>query len=297
MLAVLILQPSIANAYLLLRLQDEYGESNTAYTYLNEDNAWDNHSVFMYTNGTVRAAVGSIALLTLPLELRLQEIIQQHGGFLTANGAPLTRTIIQRRFGIHFAENGMEMVAQKVQLYTPVMLNRAPGQNSDNDPKYFRDPKTTGIYDPLGGAASVCWNILNHLDDGVLSEPYGAALPMSDRPTILQHLWPFTPIELGDGFVIGKEKVLTKASGRFKNGGQSNATVYIYSDCVEVAAVTTTDKSWRAESATSDSNNLEAMPTGAAQVDEVHLVPGEVAVHLQPGHAAVVVWEVPSTEV
>ena len=36
---------------MLLRLQDEYGESNTAYTYLNEDNAWDNHSVFMYTNG------------------------------------------------------------------------------------------------------------------------------------------------------------------------------------------------------------------------------------------------------
>lgn len=268
---------------------DEYGESNTAYTYLNEGSAWDNHSVFMYANGTVRAAVGSIALLTLPLELKLQEIIKEHGGFLTANGAPLTRTIIQRRFGIHFAENGMEMVAQKVQLYTPIMLNRAPGQNSENDPKYFRDPKSTGIYDPVGGASSVCWNILNHLDDGVLSEPYGAALPKSDRPTILAHLWPFTPIELGDGFVIGKEKVLTKASGRFKNGERANATVYIYNECVEVAAVTTSDKQWRAERGTNDTDGHEGM--GSV---EVQLLPGEVAVQLQPNHAAVIVWEVPS---
>lgn len=128
----------------------------------------------MYANGTVRAAVGSIALLTLPLELKLQEIIKEHGGFLTANGAPLTRTIIQRRFGIHFAENGMEMVAQKVQLYTPIMLNRAPGQNSENDPKYFRDPKSTGIdlRSSGWGLLSLLEQGLNHLDDGVLSEPY-----------------------------------------------------------------------------------------------------------------------------
>ena len=66
---------------------DEYGESNTAYTY--DPLHWDNHSVFMFSNGTVRAAVGSIALLTMPLELRLQEIIKAHGGFLTANGAPV----------------------------------------------------------------------------------------------------------------------------------------------------------------------------------------------------------------
>ena len=224
---------------------DEYGESNTAYTY--DPLHWDNHSVFMFSNGTVRAAVGSIALLTMPLELRLQEIIKAHGGYLTANGAPLTRTVIQRKFGVHFAENGMELVAQKVQTYTPIMLNRAPGQNGaepDEDPKYFRSPKTTGIYDPVDGAASVCWNMMNHLDDGCLSEQYGAALPKSDRPTILTHLWPFTPIELGDGFVIGREKVLTKASGKFQSATGANATVYVYKDCVEVAAVTAADGAW-----------------------------------------------------
>jgi hypothetical protein len=94
---------------------DEYGESNTAYTYSPKD--WDGHSVFMHpNNGSVCAAVGSIALLTMPLEVKLQEIIKSRGGFLTANGAPLTRTIMQRGFGVHFAENGMELVAQKVRI-------------------------------------------------------------------------------------------------------------------------------------------------------------------------------------
>ena len=201
----------------------------------------------------------------------------------------LTRTVIQRKFGVHFAENGMELVAQKVQTYTPIMLNRAPGQNGaepDEDPKYFRSPKTTGIYDPVDGAASVCWNMMNHLDDGCLSEQYGAALPKSDRPTILTHLWPFTPIELGDGFVIGREKVLTKASGKFQSAIGANATVYVYEDCVEVAAVTAADGAWRR----SVPATVAAEP-GEADGLQVSVVPGQVTIQLQPGHAAVVVWE------
>ena len=62
---------------------DEYGESSTAYTYLSDDPVkraamWDNHSVFMHANGTIRAVVGSVALLTLPLELRCENALLGH---------------------------------------------------------------------------------------------------------------------------------------------------------------------------------------------------------------------------
>ena len=97
-----MIRPPVAN--IGLGGADEYGESNTAYTY----GIWDENSVFTFVNGSVRATVGSIALLTTPLEVKLQEIIKQNGGFLTANGAPLTRTIMQRKYGMHFAENGEE---------------------------------------------------------------------------------------------------------------------------------------------------------------------------------------------
>ena len=171
---------------------------------------------------SVRAEVASIALVTLPLELKLQDLIKSKGGFLTANGAPPTRTVIQRGFGVHFAEDSMEQCAQQVQVYTPTMLNRAQGQGKhEGDPRYFRNSSTTpgddsnpGLYDPVLGPAAVCWN---HLDSGVLSEQYGSLLPKhNDTPTILSRLFPFQVIELGDGFVVGTEKVLTKASGVFK---------------------------------------------------------------------------------
>lgn len=43
---------------------------------------------------------------------------------------------------------------------TPVMLNRdGISQAGDEDPKYSRKGNYSG--------ADVCWNILNHLDDGV----------------------------------------------------------------------------------------------------------------------------------
>ena len=255
---------------------DEYGESSTAYTY-SPTGEWDHHSVFTHPNGSVRAAVGSIALLTMPTELRLQEIIKKNGGFFTANGAPLTRTIMQGKFGMHFAENGEELVAQKVQSYTPIMLNRPPGLSSDLDPKYATR-KNAPTYDPVNGAGAVCWNIFNHLDDGVLSEQYQGTLPKvaSTSSTILTHLYPMTPIELGEGFVIGKEKVLTKASGIFRNGRGSKATGYLYEECVEVAVFSTDDEDGR---------------EGAVQVQ---VVPGEVTIQLLPNQAAVVVWELPS---
>ena len=77
----------------------------------------------------------------------------------------------------------------------------------------------------------------------MLSE-YQGTLPKvaSNTSTILTHLYPMTPIELGDGFVIGKDKVLTKASGIFRNGRGSKAIVCLYEECVEVAVFSAEDE-------------------------------------------------------
>ena len=84
---------------------------------------------------------------------------------MTCNGAPLTRSVIHRRFGQHCAENSLQQVSQHVQIYTPIMLNRPPGGCDEPDPKYHRNASTmeTGLYDPVRGCGAACWNILNHL--------------------------------------------------------------------------------------------------------------------------------------
>ena len=68
--------------------------------------------------------------------------------------------------------------------------------------------------------------------------------------TIQTYLFPITVIELGEGFVIGSDKVVTKVSGTFRqevrpaaphnsvNPGHAAATrVYVYDACLEVAAL------------------------------------------------------------
>lgn len=172
----------------------------------------------------------------------------------------------------------MQQVSQHVQVYTPVMLNRPPGGCHEPDPKYFRNASTmeTGLYDPVTGCGAACWNILNHLDDGVLSELDQAPLINTTAPSTLHtHLFPITPIELGDGFVIGSEKVITKVSGTFRNAAAKTAVVYVYEDCQEIA---------------------EAR-TGGPAVAGVRVGPGEVAVELATHQQAVVVWGRPSLDI
>jgi hypothetical protein len=194
---------------------------------------------------------------------------------MTCNGAPKTRTVIQRRFGQHCAENSAQQVSQHVQLYTPIMLSRPPGQCADPDPAYFRNATskygTDDIeFDPIQGCGAQCWNILNHLDEGVLTELDGAPLVNSTAPsTIMTHLFPITPIELGAGFVIGTDKVITKVSGVFQNSGRPVATVFVYEECLQVA---------------------KASSGGGAAVAGVTIRRGEVTLELQPVQAAVVLW-------
>jgi hypothetical protein len=143
------------------------------------------------------------------------------------------------------------------------MLNRdGISQAGDEDPKYNRTGNSSG--------GDVCWNILNHLDDGVLSENYDGMFPkLPDRPTIWEHMWPITVIELGDGFVIGRERVVTKASGSFvAPSGTSGHTLFLYEQCLLVSTAT-------AQGTTGESVSLED---------------GQVAVHLKPGQQAVIVW-------
>ena len=199
---------------------DEYDYGEVSYTY----GTWDRRSAFLHHSDLfIRALPGSVTLLSLGLELELRDIILANNGFFTANGPPVTRTVMEGQYGVHFQEGSHHCRVKHVQTYTPVMLNRdGTGQAADEDPKYSRAGNVS--------ESDVCWNMMNHLDEGVLSYMYKGMFPNGTRPTILQHMWPITVKELGDGFVIGTERVATKATGTFSNAG-SHYTVHVYQDC------------------------------------------------------------------
>merc|ERR1712046_540825 len=83
-----------------------------------------------------------------------------------------------------------------------------------------------------------CFALTNHLDFGVLSASYGGLFKNSSAPTIYAMLMPTTAFEIGDGYVLGKERVVTKRSGRYvAPQGQMSSKTYLYADCFLVGVI------------------------------------------------------------
>jgi hypothetical protein len=49
-------------------------------------------------------------------------------------------------------------------------------------------------------------------------------------PTLTAHMYPFTPIELHEGYVIGRERIITRRSGLFGWDDSSRHEVHVYDD-------------------------------------------------------------------
>ena len=71
---------------------DEFGWSKFMYHYPPDDDGWDGFSVEMAPDGTVSRKLAAIPLVTLNATMALVRQVQNQGGVLTANAAPLTRT-------------------------------------------------------------------------------------------------------------------------------------------------------------------------------------------------------------
>ena len=199
---------------------DEFGPSLVSYTY----DQYDGVSVFMDSRNNLTAKVAHIGLLKDELELELwKDITMQHGGFLLANGAPETRTWIDAMVGaaspsVHFSENSVEHRALHVQAYTPLMLNRYQNipRGTDDDPKYA----------DIG--ANVWLNVLAHLDQGVLSFSYDGMWRNSTGSTCYEKMVPITVTQLGRGFIVGRERVISKVNRTFSAPSALAAAAVIY---------------------------------------------------------------------
>lgn len=188
---------------------DEFGGSAVTYTY----GHWDGHSALLdpVTKKLV-ALVGSLKLLAADIELAILDKVKQHksDARMFLNGAASTREWMKQARGtaIHFVENGAAWHGHYPQLFTPLQLNRYGGNIHDPDPKY----------DPNGSvpiALDVFTNVLEHLDFGVLSFGYDGLFRNDPRRTCYTAMFPITVVEIGPGFVIGVERLVSRSEGTF----------------------------------------------------------------------------------
>lgn len=146
----------------------------------------------------------SVPLLSQPFRIFHVRRIQEKG-FLIANAMPYTRTIGDLKFQ-RFVETGSISNCAKAILYTPVALGDHLSETNEAD------------------AYSV---MLKALDYGCLYNWYGDDI-IPTHKTLASYMFPITPVQLGPGFIIGKERIVTKESGLYGWNDDSEHEVRIF---------------------------------------------------------------------
>ncbi len=157
---------------------------------------WDQHTVELNPEThEVKQTLSIPNLLTKPWLEEMIAFLKSRDKKLMANGPPATRTLLNHHYP-HFVEHGMgEVGLINAHLATPL------GWSYDRGLKGFEHFRHN-----LG---------------------FGALVMTWSGPWTLD-CFPFTPIELHSGYIIGEERIVSNRSGIFGWGDASEAEVKVY---------------------------------------------------------------------
>jgi hypothetical protein len=173
---------------------------------------WDGCSADISTStNQITNYKSSMELITQPFRLKWAGTVigtasGDYNAVLIANGPPHTRSMAALHFP-RVTETSPASNCNLVQLYTPIGLGDLYTENTPQD----------------------CYNhMLTYLNYGCLYYWYGQQI----RPThtyLTAEMYPITPVELHNGYVIGVDRVITNSSGVYQwpdNGTKFTLSVY-----------------------------------------------------------------------
>lgn len=181
---------------------DEFGRSAVDFVYSHLDGC---SADIDPTTHQIRRLKGAVPLLSREFHVAMVKRIRDKGGMLVINSAPGTRTLGQLKIA-SFTETGSIDHCRTVQLYCPWALGDHISERSEKDA--FRVMRNALDYGCL-----YAWYSVN------FSVPY---------KTLTEHMFPFTPIEIHSGYVIGKERIITTRSGLFGWDDNSDFSAHVY---------------------------------------------------------------------
>ena len=188
---------------------DEFPQSASKYHF---GEPWDGVSGDIHPRThKITARKTSVALITLPWRKRMVESFARNGLFLVANGGGgYTRTMAELFIAnkyTAFMETGSVANLTQTHLFTPIGLGDHLTERGEVD----------------------CYrNQVRHLDYGSLYYYYHQQVEPFTHPTLAQYMYPITPVELHEGYIIGKERILTNRSGYYSFGGKEDAELHFF---------------------------------------------------------------------
>ena len=127
-------------------------------------------------------------------------------GSLIGNGAPYTQAMVDLQFPC-FVETGSISHCRRSHLYSPIALGDHLTERSEED-----------AYSTMLAA----------LEFGCVYHWYNDMLVLPTHKTITSYMFPITPMELHQGYIIGEERIITKNSGLYGWGDASEHEVHVY---------------------------------------------------------------------
>ncbi len=179
----------------------------SAYKYDYNPGHWDGVSADIdpKTHQIIRK-ITNVTLAGQPWRVRMAKKMMAYGP-LIGNSAAQTRTFMQLGFP-RFVETGNFSHIISSQLYTPIALGDHLTERNEVD--CYRD-------------------MVRGLDYGAVYYWYRREIDAT-HPTLTSHMFPVTPINLGHGYLIAKERILTNTSGLFGWGDDSPFKAYVYDE-------------------------------------------------------------------
>ena len=185
---------------------DELNHCNSRLYY--GTNMWDGATVELDEKNNVKRKRSYVCLLKLGFTLDLFDlIINRRGKLLVGNFSPETRS--ERRFRFpRFEETYSSRWVALSHLYTPIQLGDML--------TYANTPKDMAADQRMA------------LKRGALYYHYCGS---TGCPSLTSKMFPFTPIELHGGWLVGKERILTAVSGEFGwRGERPDVDVFVFDE-------------------------------------------------------------------
>jgi hypothetical protein len=179
----------------------------SAYKYDYNPAHWDGVSADIDPNThKIVRKITNVTLASQPWRERIAKKMLAYGP-LIGNSSPKTRTFTKLHFP-RFVETGNFSNIITSQLYTPIALGDHLTERNEVD----------AYHDMVRG-----------LDYGTVYYWYRREVDAT-HPTLTSHMFPVTPINLGHGYLIAKERILTNTSGLFGWGDDSAFDTFVFDD-------------------------------------------------------------------
>ena len=186
---------------------DEMDRSRYSYSY-NPDQ-WDGVSADIDPKTMkITRLKSSVTLLSQPWRLQHAKAIMKRGPLIANGGLPNTRTMRNLHYPA-FNETGSISNCVNSQLYSPIALGDHLTERSEQDAYH---------------------TMIKALDYGCVYNWYFDLLVIPTHYTLTHYMFPITPIELHQGYIIGKERIITNRSGVFGWGDNSKHEVHVFNN-------------------------------------------------------------------